>query len=135
MPDDNAPGSTETLPEPPPVRRYSRQARFVRDAVKNRVPWRHRTRRKRQPQTQAEKEANAAERMKTRDNFRRLLNEARAQIWEIADNLQKETGCHSTLYFFQLLMQNSKKASKSRNVSLWNAYLHMRLKEINGGMC
>ncbi|EKM48410.1 uncharacterized protein PHACADRAFT_202850 [Phanerochaete carnosa HHB-10118-sp] len=131
MTDGSAMQVAEALPEPSPVRRYSRQARFIREGVKSRVPWRHRKRRKRQPETQAEKEMRAADREKAQDNLKTLLGEARAKVWDIAEDLHKQTESHSAIYFYHLLMQHSRKTVKTREINPWNAYLHMRLKQIN----
>ena len=99
------------------VRRYTRQARFIRECIKNCVAWHHVAQRKRQEQTWAEKTARAVKRKEEKEAFNTLVNQARAKIWEIAEDLHDKTGDHSSIFYYQLLMQHSKKVASSRNIN------------------
>lgn len=62
-----------------------------------------------------------------------VLTEAKETITKAAEKVQAVLGDHDRTYYQQVLLQNHYIKGKQRRVSSWNAFQHMRLKEMNSG--
>lgn len=116
------------------VQRYpTSRARNISENVKRRVRWRRRTKRRNRSQTDAEKKAKAAERAAKRDEFSEMIKAAVVRVREIAKDLHNKADHHSEDFYFELLMQHAGKIVQERAVNRWNAFISLRLREINDG--
>lgn len=127
----------EDVDEPvlPAVQRYrTAKARAIRPAVKKRIPWRQRTRKSRQPMTEAEKQANAARRKAEKDTVTDVVKDAMFEIHGIIVRVHEEIGTHDVPWWTEYFMQLARKVKKGRSVSKWNAYQSLRVEQLNEGM-
>ena len=80
-----------------------------------------------------EERKERAERAKDRQDYiKRKLAEAQSQVWEIAKDLMANLG-RTTEHWHQCLMQVARIEQSERMTSSWNAFVSIRLKEINSG--
>lgn len=101
---------------------------------RNRLPFRHRTKRAVLPKTPLEKASLAAKRLNHRRAYNDALARAREVLTDQATILRNEFGGHSIQYYLQEICQMSRIVkSGRRNESSWNAFLRSEVKKVNDG--
>ena len=102
--------------------------------ARNRLPFRHRTKRNILPKTPHEKAVLAAKRLQHRRSYTEALARAREVLNDQAILLHNEFGGHTAAYYLQEICQLSRIQKSSRRVeSTWNAFLRSELKKMNDG--
>lgn len=118
------------------VQRYSKRAnrilgRTTRLRARRRYKIKKRMALKKTPaQRKVEANARATRRKEEED----AVKEARLEVLATAQRLRERFQTHTTDYYYQTILQQSKVKQKPRGINKWNAYLYMEFKRINGGM-
>ncbi|KAH9885849.1 hypothetical protein C8Q73DRAFT_659173, partial [Cubamyces lactineus] len=99
--------------------------------AKDRSSFRHRARRAKNKLTAAEKSLLRQRRRKNAADLKAALSEAQALIWGFARQMSEQFKNHKPGYFYQLIMQQSRRPAATRKVSKWNAFLSQELKRRN----
>jgi hypothetical protein len=70
-----------------------------------------------------------------RSTYHEALEEAWTAVMEQAERLRDRFGCHSVDYYYEELIQHSRKAkSKRSKINLWNAFTRLEAQQVNTGM-
>ncbi|CDO75777.1 hypothetical protein BN946_scf184365.g3 [Trametes cinnabarina] len=98
---------------------------------KERVSFRYRRQRTRNPLTAVEKALLKQKRRKTAADLKAALAEGQALVWGYAWQMANKFKTHKADYFYRLIMQQSRRPASTRKVSRWNAFLSQELARRN----
>lgn len=76
-------------------------------------------------QTAAEKEVAQKERDKNKRTIKAALKAGRGKIYSIAQELFDEHQIRDVNWWYEALMQSSRRSKGARNINIWNAWVHM----------
>lgn len=122
------------MPELHTVQRYPGAARHpvTRNPPRSIL---HRLHKKTKKKTRTPAEYQALKsRREVEERYTSALNDAMAQVLELAERIHNEFPHHTTDKVYRALLQFARKAHTKRRVSSWNAFQSMRAEEINAGM-
>jgi hypothetical protein len=116
---------------PSDLKRYAKEMRKL-SMQRVRKPWR-RSSRPRVKRSAAEKSAARKRRKEFHTEYSAALAAARDIIWEQAIQLREKFGRHSVDYYYETIMQQSRKTVNKCSATRWNAFVRQEVKRANDG--
>ncbi|KAG1766623.1 hypothetical protein EV702DRAFT_1204089 [Suillus placidus] len=117
---------------PSDLKRYAKEMRKL-STQRVRKPWR-RSSRPRVKRSAAEKSAARKRCKEFCTEYSAALAAARDIIWEQAIQLREKFGCHSVDYYYETIMQQSRKTVNKRPATRWNAFIRQEVKCANDAL-
>ncbi|EIW80799.1 hypothetical protein CONPUDRAFT_154797 [Coniophora puteana RWD-64-598 SS2] len=113
--------------------RYSKT--LLKKAYKGtRGPTRRRFAAPRIPKTPGERATLKAQRFARRQDLNADLKDAQKQVMEMAIQLQQKYRGHSVEWYFEAILQQARADGKKRAPNNWNAFLHVKTRELNDAL-